>query len=198
MSALDATWEAVAQVLDNGWPGSFDDDRSAAYRFLLQPYLEHFADGVPVVLVAIRNLTPRSKFMPSAGEIAGECTRLLGVADDSAFDAPAPAVVVVEAEIAAWKCAGRKTARDRMQQLLGDVAADWFEQTDGWSVIRGTNLGPDDEHGALNRQRLMDSYREFVRVARDRKLRGLPATGGSVKRLGATVAARELLEGGAS
>ena len=63
----DDKWQAIALLLDNGWPGDFDDAAAGAYRALLA--------GVEPeeILMALRVLVRKGgSFRPSASEIAGQ------------------------------------------------------------------------------------------------------------------------------
>lgn len=209
MNRVDELWLAIAQLLDNGWPGAFDDDRAKAYRFLLAPFAEQVvptdAGPQPVLAEAIRNLTPRARFMPSAGEIAGECVRLLGDPQPGDFTAPAPAEVLRVCEEAAYGEAGQVSAVARVERELGPVAAGWFESLGGRLFWRDhVRLLDDDSFGTMNRANLTRSYTEFVSVQRDRSAKGLGLTvvaGGRLQRGGAPLPASSLLrltDGGAS
>jgi len=62
---MNAQWDAIGLLLENGWPGEFDDAAQGAYTALLTGYdPEH-------VLIALRVLVRKGgTFRPSVSEIA--------------------------------------------------------------------------------------------------------------------------------
>lgn len=63
MAWLDDEWETFAALLEDGWPGEFDDRASDAYRVLL-------GDLEPArAVTALRTLLRTSRWRPSAAEI---------------------------------------------------------------------------------------------------------------------------------
>lgn len=64
---MNEKWDAIGLLLENGWPGEFDDAAQGAYRALLHGY------DPEQVAVALRVLVRRgNRFRPSAAEIAAE------------------------------------------------------------------------------------------------------------------------------
>lgn len=62
---MSAEWDSIALLLENGWPGEFDDTAAGAYRALLAGY------DPEQVLIALRVLVRRGgSFRPSVSEIA--------------------------------------------------------------------------------------------------------------------------------
>jgi hypothetical protein len=60
-------WDAIGYLLENGWPGEFDDGAQAAYRTLLDGYQPE------QIVAALRSLVRRGgRFRPSVSEIAAE------------------------------------------------------------------------------------------------------------------------------
>lgn len=67
MTWTDSQWDAFCGLLEEGWPGEFDDAASQAYRTLLD-------DAEPgAAAAALKRLLYRgNRFRPSAGELLGE------------------------------------------------------------------------------------------------------------------------------
>ena len=64
---MNEQWDAIGLLLENGWPGEFDDAGQGAYRALLAGY------DPEQVLIALRVLVGKGgTFRPSASEIAGQ------------------------------------------------------------------------------------------------------------------------------
>lgn len=63
----DEQWDAIGLLLENGWPGDFDDAAQGSYRALLAGY------DPEQILIALRVLVRRGgKFRPSVSEIAAQ------------------------------------------------------------------------------------------------------------------------------
>ena len=63
----DDAWQAICLLLENGWPGEFDDAARGAYRVLLDGHEPE------QILAALKVLVRRgARFRPSAGEIVAE------------------------------------------------------------------------------------------------------------------------------
>ena len=65
-----AEWSELAVLLENGWPGEFDEFREAAYFALLGDF-----DGAAVQSAIVGLAHEGCRFRPSAAEIAAVCAR---------------------------------------------------------------------------------------------------------------------------
>lgn len=67
MNNDDEQWDAIGLLLENGWPGEFDDAAQGSYRALLTGY------DPEQILIALRVLVRRGgTFRPSVSEIAAQ------------------------------------------------------------------------------------------------------------------------------
>lgn len=167
-------WAVAAMLLENGWPGAFDADRERAYRVLLASFEGQAVGGQPLLVAAIRGLCERgARFMPSAGEIAAECVRLVGGQVSEVDDTPSPAAVVIAAEAATYGEPGQSSAVARLGRECGPIAASWLASV-GISRIKSVDLGPEAFDGQRNRRDLERDFAAHVERERGRLASGLP------------------------
>lgn len=155
---MSAQWDSIALLLENGWPGDFDDAAQGSYRALLAGY------DPEQILIALRVIVRRGgKFRPSVSEIAaqleadpgrptwGEAYRLL-------FGARG--FLTVRPEASAIERAAAK------HPLLGA-----FIRMEGYDRLK--MLAVDGDHGELIRKDLERAWNSLSERADQRRASGM-------------------------
>lgn len=177
----DDEWSGIAFLLENAWPGDFDDNRRAAYRVFLGDY-----EPAQVVL-AIKKLSHGGgRFMPSAAEI-------VKAVDDLQEQTPPDFSIayrwLVKAIRRGSRLGGPFSARERAAVAFleeHDMAiVGRFMQAETYQKLALTEFD-DPEYGAVRLRELEFRWKEFVGVAKERMERGLAlgeGRGGGPRRL---------------
>ncbi len=175
-------WQQLAALLENGWRGGFDDERSAAYFVFLGRY-----DAVEVeraLHVLVRTGKP---FIPAVAEIVqaieqdpsvpswAEAYRMIFGAR-GVLCARAPAGTPVEQRRGAEERAALDRAAESHPLLAPFVASE--------GVQRLRMLPVDDpDWGEVERRRLGEQWAEFLARVEGRRRRGLAVEAASVRSL---------------
>lgn len=170
----DQEWDAIASLLEHGWPGGFSEEAGDAYRVFLA------TRDAGAVLAALQRLVQRGgTFRPSAAEIV------------AALDPDPGRPTFEEAYAALFGPRGVVHARpdeaamERAERVHPYLAA--FVRVQGLDRLR--TIGVDDpDYGAIERHRLREAWDRNVeacdgRVREGRALSALGQGGGDLRRL---------------
>lgn len=175
MAWTDQQWDTFAGLLEDGWPGEFDDRRGDAYRLLLDAIEP--ADAVRGLQVLLRT----SRFRPSAAEIVqavehdpsrptfDEAYRL--IFGPRGILAARPAVTRWADEAERRRLYNR-AARDRAAELHPLVGA--FVDRQGIDRLRELPVD-DPDYGELRRKDLRQQWDEHVQAFAGREIHALAA-----------------------
>lgn len=175
-------WQQLAALLENGWRGGFDDERSAAYFVFLAPYeaveVERalhvlVRDGKPFI-PAVAEIVKAVEADPSVPSWAEAYRMIFGARGVLAVRAPAGTPVGQR------RHAEERAALDRAAEshpLLAPFVA-------GEGVQRLRMLPVDDpDWGEVERRRLGERWAEHVSRAEGRRRQGLAVEAASVRSL---------------
>jgi len=170
-------WDALALIIEEAWPGEFDDRTSAVWRMLLADF------SVDEVSAGIRaRLYRGGTFRPSVAELVAEIRRDPG---KPTFDEACQLIFGRHGILRArtdvrkgrWEPGERQRLNDeaalrRAGELHPLVGA--FVRTQGLDRLRRLQLS-DDEYGEARRKQLADRWDEFVDASNHRDVAMLTA-----------------------
>lgn len=185
MTWSEHEWDTFTGLLEDGWPGEFDDRRADAYRVLL--------DGIEPgeAVRALRVLLRTSKFRPSTAEIvqAAEQDPSKPTFDEAYQLIFGPrGVLRARPAVARWGSEGERrrlfneAAMDRaasMHPLIGS-----FCERQGLDRLRGMPVD-DPDQGHWRRRELQQAWQEHVEASAGREVAVLAAgaSGKGLRRL---------------
>jgi hypothetical protein len=170
-------WETLCLLIEEAWPGEFDDHTAKAWRVLL----DDFEAGQ--VLAAVKACIARgSRFRPAVSELVAEIRRDPG----KPTSAEALTAIYGRGGVLKARTQIRKPSWDAGERdQLNDEAA-WeragelhpligaLSRTQGLGRLRSLNL-EDEEWGEARRKRLADAWEEFVDANETRDVAALVA-----------------------
>lgn len=186
-------WIKLSYLVQNGWPGEWDDDKSATYFEFLRGH------EAQAVLAALHRMAQEAKpYRPTPTEIIGAINSMS--ADEETLPSWTEAWATI---LKGLKARDLEQGRAYVEKVHPVLLA--FMDTEGWDKLRYAPFFGD--HGALEQERLRQRWEAFCQVAKDRLKRGRTMdslTGrGQFRRLDASVALvgvetgeRKQIEGG--
>jgi len=157
--------QTVCFLLREGWPGQFDDRKTAAYSAFLLGH-DHEA-----IMAALHRLVAKgARFVPSIGELVGEA-------------AQDPSLPSWDEAWQALQRAMKKSPEAAALAHLEREAHPWvaaFLRMVGWQTLRNTPFW-DPDFGPLRLKELREAWVAWVERAESRQRSGLPVEQGAAR-----------------
>jgi hypothetical protein len=170
-------WEQLCSLIEEAWPGEFDDQAARAWRLLLDGF------AATDIVAALKGLLARGgTFRPSVAEIIAEIRRDPGrptFAEAFTLIYGRGGVITARTHVrkASWEAGERdrlndEAAWERAAELHPLIGA--FVRTQGLERLRSLDFD-DPEYGAARRKLLADEWEAFVDVNETRDVAELVA-----------------------